>query len=87
MTKENFKSEQLLKVSVTKTEKSKTVIQVIKWGDNKPSLEKRGYYKKDGEWICGKAMGFNLNDFKKILKHKSEIKEALSSYEEDEDED
>lgn len=87
MSNEKFFSKQLLKVSVTKSEKSKTVIQVMQWGDHAPSLEKRGYYLKDGEWCVGKTMGFNLDDFKKILKHKSEIKEALAQEPEVPDED
>lgn len=78
MKKDNFYSKQLLKVHVTKSEKSKQVIQVMQWGDNNPTLEKRAYYLKDGEWAVGKSMGFNLPDFKKILKMKNEIKEALA---------
>lgn len=87
MKNEKFFSKQLLKVSVNKSEKSKTVIQVMQWGQNNPTLEKRGYYLKDGEWACGKTMGLNLDDFKKILKHKSEIKEALAQEPEVPDED
>lgn len=87
MKKDNFYSKQLLKVHVTKSEKSKQVIQVMQWGDNAPSLEKRAFYLKDGEWAVGKSMGFNLSDFKKILKMKNEIKEALAQEPEVPDED
>jgi hypothetical protein len=84
---ENFYSKQLLKVHVNKSEKSKTVIQVMQWGDNNPTLEKRNYYLKDGEWCVGKTMGINLADFKKILKHKNEIKEILAQEPEDTEDD
>lgn len=78
------KFEQLLEIKETESEngKSKTTIQVAKWGDNAPTLEKRMYFLKDGDWMTGKACGFNLKDFKRILKHKDEIKEALSESEE-----
>lgn len=74
------KFKQLLEISVNESEneKSKTVIQVAKWGDNPPTLEKRMYFKKDGDWMCGKACGLNLKDFKKCIKYKDDIKEALS---------
>ena len=84
---DNFKFKRLLKVSVNKTEKSKQIIQVMQWGENKPTLEKRGYYLKDGEWLAGKSVGFNLDDFKKILKMKDEIKDALAREPEIDDED
>lgn len=84
---DNFKSKRLLKISVNKTEKSKQIIQVMQWGENKPTLEKRGYYLKDGEWMTGKSMGFNLDDFKKILNMKDEIKEALAKEPEIDDDD
>lgn len=84
---DNFKFKRLLKVNVNKTEKSKQIIQVMQWGENKPTLEKRGYYLKDGEWLAGKSMGFNLDDFKKILKMKDEIKEALAREPEIDDDD
>ena len=84
---DNFKFKRLLKVSVNKTEKSKQIIQVMQWGENKPTLEKRGYYLKDGEWLAGKSIGFNLDDFKKIIKMKDEIKEALAREPEIDDED
>ena len=87
---DNFKFKRLLKVGVNKTEKSKQIIQVMQWGENKPTLEKRGYYLKDGEWLAGKSIGFNLDDFKKIIKMKDEIKDALArepEIDEDDDED
>lgn len=84
---ENFYSKQLLKVHVNKSEKSKTVIQVMQWGDNRPTLEKRNYYLKDGEWCIGKTIGINLDDFKKILKMKNEIKEVLAQEPEDTEDD
>lgn len=88
---EKFFQKQILKIHVEKSEKSKQVIQVMQWGTNKPALEKRGYYLKDGEWQCGKSLGINLADFKHILKMKNEIKEALAQEpevpEENEDED
>ena len=84
---DNFKFKRLLKVSVNKTEKSKQIIQVMQWGENKPTLEKRGYYLKDGEWLAGKSIGFNLDDFKKIIKMKDEIKDALAREPEIDDDD
>ena len=90
MSNKEFFSKRLLKVHVNKSAKSKQIIQVMVWGDNKPALEKRAYYIKDGEWQTGKTMGINADDFKHILKMKNEIKEALSKepedYMEDEDE-
>lgn len=87
MKNDNFKFKRLLKVSVNKTEKSKQIIQVMQWGENNPTLEKRSYYLKDGEWLTGKSVGFNLDDFKKILKMKDEIKEALAREPEIDDDD
>ena len=84
---DNFHFKRLLKVHAIKSEKSKQIIQVMQWGDNNPTLEKRAYYLKDGEWMTGKSMGFSADDFKKILKHKNEIKEALTKESEAEDED
>ena len=76
---DELKFQRLLKVNVVKSEKSKVILQVAKWGDNNPSLEKRSYYLKDGEWHTGKAAGINYQDFKKILKMKNEIKSVLKS--------
>lgn len=59
----------------------------MQWGDNRPTLEKRNYYFKDGEWCTGKTMGINLDDFKKILKMKNEIKEVLAQEPEDTEDD
>lgn len=74
------KFEQLLEIASVEAEsgKSKTVLQVAKWSDNTPTLEKRMYFLKDGDWMCGKACGLNLKDFKKCLKYKNEIKECLT---------
>lgn len=76
----DVKFEQLLEISVkmSENEKSKTVLQVAKWGDNAPTLEKRMYFMKGDDWMCGKACGLSLKDFKKCLKYKDDIKEVLS---------
>ena len=69
----------ILKLHKDTWNNSKTIIQVVQWGNNKPSIEKRDYYKKDGEWITGKCRSFSLEDFKILLKNKEEIKEALKN--------
>lgn len=73
-----IKFKQLLEVHCNENEKSKTVIQVVRWGKNAPTLEKRNYFMKDDEWLCGKACGFTRKDFKRCLKHKDEILELLT---------
>ena len=59
-----------------------TVIQVVKWGKNPPTLERRSYYVKDGKTLPGKASGFRAADFKIIAKHNKEIKALLKREEE-----
>lgn len=76
MSKE-IKFNQILEVSCEETDTFKKVIQVVKWGDSAPTLEKRSYFKKDDEWLCGKASGFTRKDFIKCLKNKEAIKEAM----------
>ena len=36
----------ILKLHKDTWNNSKTIIQVVQWGNNKPSIEKRDYYKK-----------------------------------------
>jgi len=68
----------LLKVHKEIGRNSKTIIQVAQWGNNKPTLEKREYYNKEGKWLPGKCRSFTMSDFKIVLKNKQEIKEALN---------
>jgi len=67
-----------MKLSCKKTDRSKQVLQIVQWGNGSPTIEKRNYFKKDGEWQCGKTAGLTLEDFKKLLANKAEVKEALS---------
>ena len=46
-----IKFKQLLEIHCNENEKSKTVIQVVRWGKNAPTLEKRNYFMKDDEWL------------------------------------
>lgn len=55
----------------------KVLLQIVVWGDNKPCLENRTYYKKDDEWKCGKLSSFKYDDFKIILDNKNKIKKYL----------
>lgn len=79
MSKE-IKFKQLLEIYSNESEngKSKTVLQVVRWGDNPPTLEKRNYFIKDDEWMCGKASGLTRKDYIKCLKYEEDIKEVLT---------
>jgi hypothetical protein len=49
-------------------------LQVVKWNDNKPVLEKREFYLDgDGGEKTGKAKGLTKEDVEIILAHKGEI--------------
>lgn len=76
----DIKFEQLLEIYEKESEngKSKTVLQVVRWGDNPPTLEKRNYFWKDDDWFCGKQCGMTKKDFIKCVKAKDEIKQALT---------
>ena len=76
---DKVKFELLLKVKETDVGKGKDIIQVVKWGSGKATLEKRGYYTKDDELLPGKAKGFNAEDFKSIHENKKEIYKVLKS--------
>ena len=80
MSKE-IKFERLKKVQVDVNEAgtSKVIIQVVKWGDNVPGLEKRSYYKDktDGTFKAGKLKAFTREDFKIMHTHRKEIYKLL----------
>ena len=53
-------------------------LQVVRWNEYSPVLEKREYYKnKDNEEKTGKAKGFNYEDFEIILENAEKIQKLL----------
>ncbi len=65
---------------VLKDEERRTgrgVLRVVQWDNNKPKLEKRGFYQKDGETKTGKLEGMSADDFKIIIEKQVEIRAIL----------
>ena len=66
-----------------KTEKNKVCLQIIKWNDGEPRLEKRPSYlaeDEDGEpiWKYRKAMGLNSKDISIIKDNYDNIMGVLN---------
>lgn len=52
--------------------KNYTVVAVVKWFDNPPTLEKRNfYYNKEDKLMCGKAMGLKKADVEDVLSNEN----------------
>jgi len=65
--------------SIHATEKGITVIWIVKWFDNEPTLEKRNFYlKKDEKKLSiGKAMGLNAEDVATVFSNQADIAEVI----------
>ena len=74
---EKVKFERLLLIAEREVSNNKEVLQIVRWGKGKPTLEKRGYFLKDDEWFTAKAKGFNAEDFKMIMENKERIEDTL----------
>jgi len=51
------------------------VLRVVSWNKGAPKLEKRAFWKKEGEteYKTGKIVGLNEDDFKLIIEKQQEI--------------
>ena len=77
--KQMDKLEIVKEISLHEGEKNTTLLAVVKWFDNKPTLEKRSYWKDDnGKLKCGKSMGLRLEDLKAYSANEKEILELMA---------
>jgi len=62
-----------------KTVKNTTVrLQIVKWNEGKPVLEKREYWKDgEGKEMTGKAKSLTLEDFDLILTKAADIRSKM----------
>lgn len=58
-------------------ENHRIVYRVVKWNNSRPLFEKRAQYKKDGEWMNGRAKGLTDDDIVWVEKNVDEILYAI----------
>jgi hypothetical protein len=87
MPDEKFKCTVLKVFNEMETRRGKTRLQVIKWGNYKPSFEKREYWndendeKEPGKEKPGKLKGLSLEDLDLIEENIVEIRKLLGDNE------
>ncbi|OGS27569.1 MAG: hypothetical protein A2297_06280 [Elusimicrobia bacterium RIFOXYB2_FULL_48_7] len=70
----------LLVLNKEETGKSQYILRVVSWNKQKPKLEKRAFWKKEGEdeMKMSKIVGLNSNDIKIIIEKQEDILKALT---------